>query len=268
MSFYSFQFFIFYKKYIILNFLTMRWTQLKNKLGLFITSDATYVTIVGHHSEKATNNKLAEVLNRCHELQTYSDELWEKSVINENLLYQYGIKKEIAQKALDDASQNFNTLTERIEALQKQQSESAWDKVSQSVGDTKADLDKVKEYFDKILNTPSGSDNSSSFWGIDDINQIMSNYQAFLDNLTLDQKYAVIHILLSIIIFLSLFNIIGLYLGDELIKFLKLEEKYPKIAKYIRLRRRFITYNIIFDSLIILLALIVIVGFNLYNILY
>ena len=56
-----------------------------------------------------------------------------------------------------------------------------------------------------------------------------------------------------------------LYLGDEIIKYLKLEEKYPKLAKYIQLRRKFITYNILFDSLIIFLALIVIVGFNLYN---
>ena len=51
----------------------------------------------------------------------------------------------------------------------------------------------------------------------------------------------------------------------KIIKYLKLEEKYPKLAKYIQLRRKFITYNILFDSLIIFLALIVIVGFNLYN---
>ena len=132
----------------------------------------------------------------------------------------------------------------------------------------KVEMEKIQAISDQLLDFSNFSYKTSSLWGFDNISQIISNYQAFLDNLTLDQKYAVIHILLSIIIFLSLFNIIGLYLGDELIKFLKLEEKYPKIAKYIRLRRRFITYNIIFDSLIILLALIVIVGFNLYNILY
>ena len=132
----------------------------------------------------------------------------------------------------------------------------------------KVEMEKIQAISDQLLDFSNFSYKTSSLWGFDNISQIISSYQTFLDNLTLDQKYAVIHILLSIIIFLSLFNIIGLYLGDELIKFLKLEEKYPKIAKYIRLRRRFITYNIIFDSLIILLALIVIVGFNLYNILY
>lgn len=124
-------------------------------------------------------------------------------------------------------------------------------------------LDKISDFISSsyVGSTPS----TSSFWVFDDLTQIMSNYDAFLETLTLNQKYAIIHILLSFIIFLSISNIVMLYLGDEIIKYLKLEEKYPKLARYIQLRRKFITYNILFDSLIIFLALIVIVGFNLYN---
>ena len=82
----------------------------------------------------------------------------------------------------------------------------------------------------------------------------------------IEYTYAIL--VLSIITLWSLLNILGYIISIYIIEQYKIEEKYPKIAKYIRLRRRFITYNIIFDSLIILLALIVIVGFNLYNILY
>lgn len=129
-------------------------------------------------------------------------------------------------------------------------------------------MDLIKQILDGINGSSNDGGNTSSFLSFDDISKIMSNYQSFLDNLNLHQKYALIHILLSIIIFISILNIMILYLGDELIKYLKLEEKYPKLAKYIKLRRKFITYNIMFDSLVILLALFVIVGFNLYNILY
>lgn len=129
-------------------------------------------------------------------------------------------------------------------------------------------MDRIKQILDGINGSSNDGGNTSSFWSFDDISKIMSNYQSFLDNLNLHQKYALIHILLSIIIFISILNIMILYLGDEFIKYLNLEEKYPKLAKYIKLRRKFITYNIMFDSLVILLALFVIVGFNLYNILY
>ena len=137
----------------------------------------------------------------------------------------------------------------------------------QSVGETKEELAKMKELLDSIRDSFNGG-NNSSFWGFDDISQVMSNYQALLDHLTLHQKYAMIHILLSIIIFISLLNMVTIYLGDELIKYLKLEQKYPKVSKYIQLRRKFITYYLMFDALIIFVALFVIVGFNLYNILY
>lgn len=137
--------------------------------------------------------------------------------------------------------------------------------VEYSVDRVTESLNKFKDFFDQIRESLSAGYPSSSFWGFDDITQIMSNYDAFLETLTLNQKYAMIHILLSFIIFLSISSIVMMYLGDELIKYFKLEEKFPKLARYIQLRRKFITYNIMFDSLIIFIALIVIVGFNLYN---
>ena len=73
----------------------------------------------------------------------------------------------------------------------------------------KVEMEKIQAISDQLLDFSNFSYKTSSLWGFDNISQIISSYQAFLDNLTLDQKYAVIHILLSIIIFLSLLNIIG-----------------------------------------------------------
>ena len=129
-------------------------------------------------------------------------------------------------------------------------------------------LDQVKEWIENLIESFNGGGNTSSLWGLDEISQMMSNYESFLETLNQNQKYAIIHILLSIIIFICIFSIVSLYLGDEIIKYFKLEERFPKIAKYIQLRRKFVTYNILLDALIIFLALIVIVGFNLYVLFY
>ena len=96
----------------------------------------------------------------------------------------------------------------------------------------------------------------------------MSDYENLLIHLNQDEKFAIIHILISIFILICVLNMIGLYLGDRLIIYFNLEVKFPKLAKIILLRRKFLTYYCLFDGVLIILALFVIVGFNLYNVFY
>ena len=65
-----------------------------------------------------------------------------------------------------------------------------------------------------------------------------------------------------IFIFDCLFNIGIAYYGDYLIINYKLEEKYPKLAKWIKLRRKFQHYYIGLNLLLISIALLFVIYVN------
>lgn len=79
----------------------------------------------------------------------------------------------------------------------------------------------------------------------------------FLSNLNLEQIYSLSNLLLSLLILMFLFNTIIIYYGDLLIKYLLLEEKYPRLAKFINLRRKVLNFNIFINFLIIFILLII-----------
>ena len=71
------------------------------------------------------------------------------------------------------------------------------------------------------------------------------------------------HIIFLLVIMISAFNILSLYLGDKLIVYLNLEEKYPKIAKFIQLRRKFQNYYLLLNTSLILIICLVLIIINL-----
>lgn len=58
------------------------------------------------------------------------------------------------------------------------------------------------------------------------------------------QLGALAHIFLYILIYLCISDILTTYYGNFLISYFKLEEKYPKLAKWIKMRKRFQDYSI------------------------
>jgi hypothetical protein len=63
-------------------------------------------------------------------------------------------------------------------------------------------------------------------------------------------------------------SIAAIIYGDLLIKHLNLEVKYPRIAKFIQLRRRFQFYYLNIDFLLILVTLISLFYFNIKHFIY
>jgi hypothetical protein len=72
----------------------------------------------------------------------------------------------------------------------------------------------------------------------------------------------VIHIIYSLTILLFLSSLITVFYSDTIIKFYKLEEKYPRLAKFIQLRRKFQQYYFFFNSLGIIIFALIILIFN------
>lgn len=90
----------------------------------------------------------------------------------------------------------------------------------------------------------------------------------FIDQLSHEHKYAVIHISFSITILFCLFTLVSIHSGDRLIEYFKIEEKYPKLVRYILIRRKLKSCSFYWNTFIIFIMLLVIITFNIFVLIY
>lgn len=94
------------------------------------------------------------------------------------------------------------------------------------------------------------------------------NVYYIIDTLSQTQKGALIHLSMSITILLCLFSLIGVFYGEQLINYFNLEQRYPKLAGIIKLRRKFQQYYFLWNSLIIIVLLLVVISLNVYILIF
>jgi uncharacterized protein YjgD (DUF1641 family) len=125
----------------------------------------------------------------------------------------------------------------------------------------------VQDYYTKNADSDSKSTFISNY-NINDwfktITESFNNYNEWLDSITLIQKGAVYHIIVSITILSLFFSLLTVYYSDSLIKYFNIEEKYPRLAKYISLRRKFQQFYFFTNSLVIIIFLIITLIFNIW----
>jgi hypothetical protein len=97
---------------------------------------------------------------------------------------------------------------------------------------------------------------------IDSFENLINAYKEFLTVLDTEQLCNLMTITSSLLIFICLFHIFIINFGNEIIDYFELESKYPKLAKFIRIRKNLQKFNIFINYLIILLALIFIIYIN------
>lgn len=103
---------------------------------------------------------------------------------------------------------------------------------------------ELKEILDNVSKSSSNGNN----YTIDDISN-------FLSTLTFEQTVAVLHIFGFITIIISLISLFTVFYGNLLIDYLKLEQRFPRIAKFIQLRRKFQMYYSLLDFTLILIVI-------------
>jgi hypothetical protein len=92
--------------------------------------------------------------------------------------------------------------------------------------------------------------------------QYFNSLQSFFDGLNYQQNLAIVHISGLIFILFCLINIISIFYGDKLIIFFNLENKYPKIAKFIQIRRKLQQYYFLMNIIFIFIVLFIIIIIN------
>src|SRR6202044_2837289 len=130
--------------------------------------------------------------------------------------------------------------------------------ISRAFNSSEQNIEKVKTTLHKIYDLIL-DDLNNKILSKDSINQLIIKYKEFLATLEVEQIAAVVNILGFVIVLSSLVSIAMVLFGDFLIKNFNLEEKYPKLARFIQLRRKFqfyyLNYNFIFILLISFLSI-------------
>jgi hypothetical protein len=99
---------------------------------------------------------------------------------------------------------------------------------------------------------------------VEELQQLANSYWDWVHNLSIMQQFAISHILAAITILFSLSSLVTIFYSDFLIKHFNLESKFPRLAKYLSLRRTFQQYYFFLNTAIIIFFLGLVIVFNLY----
>nr|YP_010137133.1 hypothetical protein KYW48_mgp10 [Tylopilus plumbeoviolaceoides]QWM97172.1 hypothetical protein [Tylopilus plumbeoviolaceoides] len=221
-------------------------------LALANFSMATYNLVIN----QTKNNELTKSLEL--ERDKINNEL--KELINNN-----------NSKKINDVLENVEITENKIEEIRRSLDEviKTSDNKSESITSQLENLDnKIKilnndlyEIFKKVENYINSEENYINF-------NIINEFYSYIENLNIIQNIAFMNISAIIFIFFSLISLLTIFFGEYLINKFNIENKYPKIYKFIKIRRIFQTYYIIIDSIIIIIIIIILLIVNFYLLLY
>jgi len=120
--------------------------------------------------------------------------------------------------------------------------------------------ESVNNKFDSFINKINTLLNNSG--GGPSKSQYLDPLQSFFDGLNYEQNLAIVHISGSIFILFTLISIISIFYGEKLIIFFDLENRFPKIAKFIQIRRNFQQYYLLMNIGLIIIVLAIIIYIN------
>jgi hypothetical protein len=160
--------------------------------------------------------------------------LLKEKISNQNLLNESDIKN------IDNTNNILNQLTD----------------INQTFKNSNNKLNNIMDSIETYIKSKNNNNFSDSFMNlIHDLNNI-------IQSMSMHQKLAYIHISGSFFILLSLLSIISIFYGDYLIIKLNLENKFPRLAKFIQLRRKFQHFYILLDVIISIIILLIIIYIN------
>jgi len=248
----------------------MRTTRFFQGLGLTTFSMGVFNTIKGlktsvlyekinKHEAKyeELNNKYTSLLeNNLNKLENEREILEESNnlrkdveILEQKLRNSIEIKRELQTKYSENSGDI--SINEKIQEVENTSEEIHH--MYESVNN------KFDSFINKINTLLNNSDNKS---------QYLDSLQSFFDGLNFVQNLAIVHISGSMVIFFSLINIISVFYGDKLIRFFDLENKFPKISKFIQIRRKFQQYYLLMNIGLIFIILLIITYINIIVFIY
>lgn len=224
-------------------------------IGVFNTIRGNKTSIleekINKHEAKyeELNNKYTSLLeNNLNKLENEREILEESNnlrkdveVLEQKLRNSVEIKRDLQTKY----SENIEDINEKIQEVVK---------TSEEIHNMYESVNNKFDSFINKINTLLNNSNNKS--------QYLDSLQSFFDGLNYEQNLAIVHISGSMFILFSLISIISIFYGDKLIIFFDLENRFPKIAKFIQIRRKFQQYYLIINIGLIFIVLLIMIYIN------
>jgi uncharacterized alkaline shock family protein YloU len=224
-------------------------------IGVFNTIRGNKTSIleekINKHEAKyeELNNKYTSLLeNNLNKLENEREILEESNnlrkdveVLEQKLRNSVEIKRDLQTKY----SENIEDVNEKIQEVVK---------TSEEIHNMYESVNNKFDSFINKINTLLNNSNNKS--------QYLDSLQSFFDGLNYEQNLAIVHISGSMFILFSLISIISIFYGDKLIIFFDLENRFPKIAKFIQIRRKFQQYYLIINIGLIIIVLLIMIYIN------
>lgn len=96
--------------------------------------------------------------------------------------------------------------------------------------------------------------NGSNFISDFDLNKIYSyldTLSSYLDTLSLQQEGALFNIIVLLTMLLTIFSLLGVFFGNEIIKFFDLENKLPRLSIFFKIRTKLQRYYLMWNLFIL-----------------
>lgn len=99
-----------------------------------------------------------------------------------------------------------------------------------------------------------------------DITSVIEEIHNYLDSLTLLQESDVKHLIFSFILIFNAFSILAIFLGNELIKYLDLSKRYPRLTYFLEVINKFQRFFLLWDILFFFGAFCIFTVLTLYSV--
>jgi hypothetical protein len=195
-----------------------------------------YTSILERNLNKLENER--EIIEESNNLRN------EVEVLETKLRNSVEINREIQTKNLENSGDS--SINEQIQKV-----ESNSEEIHEMYESVNTKFDSFINKINTLLNNNSGNKS-----------QYLDSLLQFFDGLNYQQNLAVVHISGSMFIFFSLINIISIFYGEKLITYFDLENRFPKMAKFIQIRRKFQQYYLLINIVLITIVLAIIIILN------
>lgn len=155
----------------------------------------------------------------------------------------------IQSNSINNINNNCNEIQNTVDGLQNNTVN------PETISNLNTLVSKLNENYSQLLEIIKNSSSGSNTNFMADSN-LIDSINNFVSNLTPLENLAVMHISASCIILFSLFSILSVFYGEFYIQKFNLETKFPRLAKFIQLRRKFQHYYILSEFILISLVLI------------
>jgi hypothetical protein len=211
------------------------------------------------YTDENINNLVEETVRRSKEIIRKLDD---QAIQTNDIENQLGKFKDCLE-AVEKNTKNISKIGEVNDNISLN-SEDSKDLIVDSSNSLKDYLNKANDIIDKLIEYVNSKSSGNNYNFIN----IWENVNNFLMSLNSIQLSVISHILVSMCVLLFLWNILLVYYGEKIIIYFNLENNWPRISYFIKLRRKFQDYYIKLNSIMIIFLLLYITYVDIIFLLY